>query len=343
MTDATLPIQDDDLDPDLYPDPFDPDLDEPAERAFDAVAGGVVELRPSREDTNLRLDRFVANGLPDLSRTYVQNLIEGGRVKVDGQARRAKFKMTPGEVVVVDVPPAIVEVLEPEPIPLAILDEDDDLLVLDKPAGLVVHPAPGHPNGTLVNGLLHHAPEISINGSNRPGLVHRLDKDTSGLMVVAKTDRARNHLVRQWHERAVRKEYVALVEGVVEPDDATVDAPIGRDPLQRQRMTTLRSGKPAVTHFTVAERLPTTSLLDVQIETGRTHQIRVHLAFIGHPVVGDPVYGRAREKRSGLPALDRHFLHASRLGFAHPDGRDLVFEAPLPPELAAALAGARGD
>ena len=308
---------------------------------FDPVTGGVIELHPERDDTNLRLDKFIASALPDLSRTYIQQLIEDGRVKVDGIDRRAKFKMTPGEVVVVDVPPAKVEHLVPENIPLDILYEDADVIVLQKPAGLVVHPAPGHPSGTLVNGLLYHAPEISIGGSNRPGLVHRLDKDTSGLMVIAKSDRARNGLVQQWNDRSVRKEYIALVEGVVEPDEATIDAPIGRDPLQRQRMTTVRSGKHATTHFTVRERFATTTLLDVEIETGRTHQIRVHTAFIGHPVVGDTVYGRGRERRTGLPPLTRHFLHASRLGFALPGGEEVVFDSPLPEELAAVLAVVR--
>ena len=176
---------------------------------------GVVQLHPTREQTNLRLDRFVADSLPDLSRSYIQQLIAAGLIRVDAVARRASFKMTPGEVVTVAVPPPVVDHLLPEPIPLAVLYEDADVIVLDKPAGLVVHPAPGHPRGTLVNALLAHAPDISVGGTNRPGIVHRLDKDTSGLMVVAKTDRARNSLTAQWEERSVEKAYVALASGVV--------------------------------------------------------------------------------------------------------------------------------
>ncbi len=306
---------------------------------FDASLGGLVELRPGREHTNVRLDRFVTEALRDLSRSYVQQLIDAGRVRVDGEPRRAAFKMTPGEVVVVDAPPLVDDDLEPEAIPLDIVHEDADLIVLNKAAGMVVHPAPGHPRGTLVNALLAHAPDIAIAGSNRPGIVHRLDKDTSGLMVVAKTDRARNALVAQWNDRSVRKGYIALVSGVVVDDEATVDAPIGRDPAQRQRMAVTARGRRAVTHFAVRERFPTSSLLDVEIETGRTHQIRVHLAFIGHPVVGDPVYGRRRGagESGNEPQVSRQFLHAAKLGLRLMDGREVTFEAPLPPDLAQVL------
>ena len=291
----------------------------------------VVKLHPAREHTNQRLDRFVASSLPELSRSYVQQLIEAGHVRVDGVVRRAAFKMTPGEVVAVTVPPPIAEELEPEAIPLSVLYEDADVIVLDKPAGLVVHPAPGHLRGTLVNALLAHAPGISIAGTNRPGIVHRLDKDTSGLMVVAKTDRARNALVIQWEQRTVRKCYLALASGVVEPDEGTIDAPVGRDPNNRQRMAVIARGRPAVTHFTVRRRYTNTSLLDVEIETGRTHQIRVHLAFVDHPVVGDPVYGRAN--LTAAAPVARQFLHASHLAFNLPDGRPVAFEAPLPTDL----------
>jgi 23S rRNA pseudouridine1911/1915/1917 synthase len=292
---------------------------------------GVVQLHPTREQTNLRLDRFVADSLPDLSRSYIQQLIAAGLIRVDAVARRASFKMTPGEVVTVSIPPPVVDHLLPEPIPLAVLYEDADVIVLDKPAGLVVHPAPGHPRGTLVNALLAHAPDISVGGTNRPGIVHRLDKDTSGLMVVAKTDRARNSLTAQWEERSVEKAYVALAAGVVEPDRGTIDAPIARDPAHRQRMAVVARGRFAVTHFDVRRRFADSSLLDLAIETGRTHQIRVHLAFIGHPVVSDPVYGRT-VVASGLP-VPRQFLHAARLAFRLPDGRAVAFEAPLPPDL----------
>lgn len=301
------------------------------------IGDGGVELRPTREQTNQRLDRFVAASLPELSRTYVQGLIEAGNVRVDGVVRRSTFKMTPGEVVTVVLPPPTVDRIEPEAIPLAIVYEDDDVIVLEKPAGLVVHPAPGHPSGTLVNALLHHAPSISVGGSNRPGIVHRLDKETSGLMVVAKTDRARNGLVAQWAERTVGKGYVALVDGLVGPDDGTVDVPIGRDPSQRQRMTALPRGRSAISHFAVRRRYARSTLLDVEIETGRTHQIRVHLAFIGHPVVGDRVYGRTAG--GAAPGLRRQFLHAARLGFRLPDGRAVAFESALPDDLRVVLDG----
>ena len=274
-----------------------------------------------------------------LSRAYVQSLIDDGAVLVDGIPRRSSFKMTPGEVVSVTVP-AVEEIhLEPENIPLTIVFEDDDMIVLDKPAGLVVHPAPGHPKGTLVNALLYHAPQISIAGSNRPGIVHRLDKDTSGLMVVAKSDAAHRALLAQWADRSVRKGYQTLVAGILEDDEATIDAPIGRDPLQRQRMAAHAKGKSAVTHFSTRERLATTSFVDVEIETGRTHQIRVHFAFIGHPVIGDAIYGhdRAAAIRRDEPWLKRHFLHAHKLGIRLMDGRDVLFESSLPPELTKVL------
>lgn len=312
----------------------------------DGIDAGDVEVRqyaPEAKDRGARLDRYLADQLPDLSRSYLQGLIADGRVLVDGQTRRASFKLTPGEVVTLEIPPTEEFPLEPEPIPLTIVFEDADVIVLDKPAGLVVHPAPGHPSGTLVNALLYHAPEIAIGGSNRPGIVHRLDKDTSGLMVVAKTDRAQQSLLAQWAARTVQKEYLALVAGTLEEDEATIDAPIGREPVQRQRMAVFARGKPAITHFTTLERFEATSLADVRIETGRTHQIRVHFAFIGHPIVGDAVYGRDRAtaRRRGEPWLGRHFLHAHRLGFQLPTGRDVRFESPLPRELARVLDGER--
>ena len=321
------------------------DLDVAASGASTRPAG-TLELRPTRDEINTRLDRYVAAALPDLSRSYVQHLIADGQVKVDGVVRRAAFKVTPGEVVVVDVPPPADQTVAAEDIPLAIVYEDDDVIVLDKPAGLVVHPAPGHATGTLVNALLHHAPEMAVGGEHRPGIVHRLDKDTSGLMVVAKTDRARNSLVAQWAARIVHKAYVALVGGVVVDDAFTVDAPIGRDPAQRQRMAVIHRGKAAVTHIAVRERFAATTLVDAVIETGRTHQIRVHTAFVGHPIVGDTVYGRqaAAAERRGEPPVGRQFLHAADLAFRLPDGREVSFHADLPPDLAAALATLRaGD
>jgi 23S rRNA pseudouridine1911/1915/1917 synthase len=295
---------------------------------------GFVELYPTRDNLGMRLDRYVADQLPDMSRGTVQGLIESGRVRVDGQQRKPKFRMTPGEVVSVEIPPPRIDEILPDPIPLAIVYEDADVIVVDKPAGMVVHPAPGHPRGTLANALLAHVPGISVGCSQRPGIVHRLDKDTSGLIVAAKTDRGRTALVSQWETRSVEKTYLALVSGSLMDEEATIDAPIGRDPKNRQRMAVVRSGRPAVTHFHVVERFPDFTLLEVSIETGRTHQIRVHLAFIGHPIVGDQVYGRARPTD---PHLEHHFLHASALGFRLPDGEALRLESPLPQDLEAVL------
>ena len=298
-----------------------------------------VELRPGREHRNQRLDKYVAAQLPELSRTYLQQLIDAGRVLVDGQRRRAAFKVTPGEVVTVALPEPEAVALEPQAIPLDILYEDDDVLVLNKAAGMVVHPSPGHPRNTLVNAVLHHAPGIAIHGSMRPGIVHRLDKDTSGVMVVAKTERAQASLVRQWQTQEVEKRYTAVVAGRIEEDEATIDAPIARDVADRQRMSTSRTGRDAVTHLSVVERFADATLLDIEIETGRTHQIRVHLAFIGHPVLGDPVYGnRASARLAEGIGLRRQFLHARALTFRLVDGTRRTFEAPLPPDLEAALA-----
>ena len=307
-------------------DSVDPGIEE--------ASDGIVELYPTRDDLGTRLDRYVADQLPDLSRSTVQGLIESGRVRVDGQQRKPKFRMTPGEVVSVEIPPPQIDEILPDAIPLAVVYEDADVIVVDKPAGMVVHPAPGHARGTLANALLAHAPGISVGGSLRPGIVHRLDKDTSGLIVAAKTDRGRMALVSQWERRSVEKTYLALVCGLIEDEEVTIDAPVGRDPKNRQRMAVARSGRPAVTHFRVVERFADTTLLEVSIETGRTHQIRVHLAFIGHPIVGDRVYGRSR---LADPHLERQFLHASALGFQLPNGEALRLKAPLPHDLQAVL------
>lgn len=299
----------------------------------------VIELRPGRDDLNVRLDRFVAGQLPDVSRTYLRTLIDDGMLLVDGQKRRAAFKMTPGQVVTVALPVAKEFELEAQDIPLDVIFEDDDILVINKPAGMVVHPAPGHPRDTLVNAVLHHAPGIAIQGSTRPGIIHRLDKDTSGLMVIAKSGRAQTSLAAQWQDRDVIKHYTALVSGVVEEEAATIDVPIDRDQIQRQRMTTSKHGRDAISHFTVSTRYAEATLLDVRIETGRTHQIRVHLAFIGHPVVGDGVYGnKVSERLASELGATRQFLHASALTFRMPgSGEERTFHAPLPGDLAGIL------
>jgi 23S rRNA pseudouridine1911/1915/1917 synthase len=294
----------------------------------------MVTLRPDRAELGMRLDRFVADRLPDLSRGTVQKLIESGHVLVDGVVRKPKFRMTPGEVVSVEIPPAAPDEIEPDPIPLNVVYEDEDVIVIDKPAGLVVHPAPGHPRGTLANALVAHVPGIAVGGSRRPGIVHRLDKDTSGLIIAAKTDRGRTSLVEQWADQSVEKTYLALVAGVVEENEATIDAPIGRDQKNRQRMAVVRTGRPALTHFRVVERFQPATLLEVSIETGRTHQIRVHLAFIGHPVIGDTVYGKPRDTD---PPLERQFLHAAELALDLPDETRMHWSAPLPDDLSGVL------
>jgi 23S rRNA pseudouridine1911/1915/1917 synthase len=299
---------------------------------------GAFELHPTRDEINERLDKFVANHLDFLSRSYIQQLIEQGNVLVDGMPRRRTFKMTPGEVITVTVPEPEDEEILPEAITLDVVYEDADLLVINKMAGMVVHPAPGHRHGTLVNALVAHAPEIAVGGTNRPGIVHRLDKDTSGLIVVAKSDRGRTSLIRQWNAHEVYKEYVALVRGVIQEETAVIDVPIGRDPVQRNRMAAVSGARSAVSRFTVRERFLESTLVDVVIETGRTHQIRVHFAYIGHPVVGDAVYNPATGPLGGTGAIvERQFLHAAKLGFRRPNGEEKLFEAPLPADLQSAL------
>jgi 23S rRNA pseudouridine1911/1915/1917 synthase len=309
--------------------------DVPTDVSTDEDQEEVIELKPQREHQLMRLDRYVASELPDLSRTYLQQLITEGRLLVDGQSRRAAFKMTPGQLVTLTLPITEEFELEPQDIPLDVIFEDEDILLINKPAGMVVHPAPGHPRDTLVNAVLFHAPDIAIQGSSRPGIIHRLDKDTSGVMVIAKSNRGQSSLVDQWQERTVIKRYIALCSGVVEEDTATIDAPIGRNPINRQQMTTTRTGREAITHFTVLERFADSTLLDVRIETGRTHQIRVHMAFIGYPVVGDALYGNKISARlSERLGVNRQFLHAASLSFAMPsDGSARTFEAPMPDDL----------
>ena len=275
-----------------------------------------------------RLDVFLARRLPDLSRAHAQRLIAEGHVRVDGAPAKASLRLEEATRVEVEARAPAPLALEAEAIPLTVVYEDDDLLVIDKPAGMPVHPGPGHARSTLVNAVLAHCPNLAgIEGTLRPGIVHRLDKDTSGLLIVAKNDRAQIALSAQMAARTANKDYLALVRGSP-PATGTIDAPTGRHPGERKRMAIVAEGRPARTHFRALGEVGTDTLVLARLETGRTHQIRVHFAGIGHPVVGDPVYGR----RSDL--VDRQFLHAWRLGFAHPcDGRRLVFEAPLPEDL----------
>lgn len=282
-----------------------------------------------------RLDRWLVAALPQYTRAYVQARIVAGDVRVAGRARKASYRLRGGETVMVTVPPpARSRTLVPEPMPLAIVYEDADVIIIDKPAGLVVHPGAGNWTGTLVQGILAHAPEVRTNDETRPGIVHRLDKDTSGLLIVAKHDAAREFLARQLRERTAEKRYAALVYGAVAWETREVDVPIGRDPQHRTRMAVVAAGRPARTTLHVAERLPGYTLLDVELHTGRTHQIRVHCAAIGHPIAGDRVYAPRRVPPRGLT---RQFLHAARLCLTLPDGQYRCFDSPLPEDLTRVL------
>jgi 23S rRNA pseudouridine1911/1915/1917 synthase len=282
-----------------------------------------------------RLDAALARALPQFSRSRLRAWIDAGRVRVDGAPADATRKVRGGEEIVVEATPEpAATAFAPEPIALAVVYEDAALLVVDKPAGLVVHPGSGNWDGTLLNALLHRAPELAA--IPRAGIVHRLDKDTSGLLVVARTLTAQTALVRQLAARTVRREYAALAAGDV-ARGGTVDAPIGRHPTRRTSMAVVAGGRPARTHYEVVERYGTATLLACRLETGRTHQIRVHLASIGHPLVGDPAYGR----KSG-PAFARQALHAARLGLEHPvSGAAMAWSSPLPADFAALLATLR--
>jgi 23S rRNA pseudouridine1911/1915/1917 synthase len=291
----------------------------------------------------LRADRYVADA-SGLSRAFVQRLIGEGRLTQDGRPLRANAQLAAGATVVLDVPEVRAPPIAGEPIPLQVVYEDDDLLIVDKPAGLVTHPGPGHSGGTLVNALLgrDRGREYGgIAGVARPGIVHRLDRETSGLIMVAKHDAAQEHLMGHLKARRVKKSYIALVGGSVAAGAGRIEAPIGRDPRHRTRMAVVPGGRPAVTSYRVRERFSGWTLLDLDLVTGRTHQIRVHLASIGHPVAGDAVYATGAVRR-GPPGLDRLFLHAWRLEVsAVRDERIIRAEAALSPELEAVLAGLR--
>ncbi len=279
-----------------------------------------------------RVDALIARRLPELSRSHVRKLIDAGLVTVGGRVPKPSEKPPLGARLRVEIPPPEEMTLEPEEIPLTVIYQDADIIVVDKPPGLTVHPAPGHPGGTLVNALLAAVPDLQgISGTLRPGIVHRLDKDTSGLIVVAKNDRAMRALQAQLKERRVTKTYLALVEGVPELRQGQIEAPLGRHPKNRKKQAVVAGGREAITKYRVREVIGGRALLEVEPVTGRTHQIRVHLAAIGHPIVGDVVYG----KRSD--AVGRQFLHAARLGFTMPGGREVEFESPLPPDLRTGL------
>lgn len=298
----------------------------------------IVEWVVGADEAGERIDKSVAehmSGTADeaVSRTQVQQWIRDGHVTVNGKEVKPNYKLTAGDRIAACVPEPEELDIAPENIPLDIVYEDGDVIVVNKPRGLVVHPAPGHYSGTLVNGLLFHCRDLSgINGVLRPGIVHRIDKDTSGLLMAAKNDKAHASLARQLKAHSVTRKYVALVHGNVAHDVGTVDAPIGRDPKDRKLFTvTERNSKHAVTHFHVLERFGNYTLLELRLETGRTHQIRVHMKYIGHPLVGDPVYGYAKSR--GV-SIDGQALHAAVLGFRHPtSGEYLEFAAPLPEDM----------
>ena len=268
-------------------------------------------------------------------------LVEAGTVRINGNVARPATRVHESDhVEVVLPPPEHPSTLPADYVPVPIIYEDHDIIVFDKPAGLVTHPAPGHERGTLVNVLRARRPDLQLNATDRPGIVHRLDKDTSGLIVMVKNEAARRYMLRQWQSRDVVKRYIALVHGVLDETEGTIDAPISRDPSNRKRMWVVPGGRPAITHFQVVERFRDATLMDVQIVTGRTHQIRVHFAFIGHPVVGDPLYG----KRPFRVPLKRQFLHAYYLKFRLPSsGEEIELETTLPDDLAAVLDALRSE
>lgn len=304
-------------------------------------------LRVAGGDAGVRLDKYLASQLPELSRSQLQRLIQEGQVRLSHGAAAASWRVHAGDVITVCVPPPRPAHPEAEAIPLQVLYEDEALLVIDKPPGMVVHPAPGHATGTLVNALLFHCRTLSgIGGEIRPGIVHRLDKDTSGVLLVAKHDRSHRRLAAQLKARQLQRQYLALVRGQLPATPGTINAPIGRHPRQRQKMAVVaRHGRAARTHYRRLEAWGPVSLVRLTLETGRTHQIRVHLAHLGHAVLGDPVYDAGTWRVVGRPQLEgavrafpRQALHAERVRFRHPEhGQWMVCTAPLPDDMAGLL------
>nr|WP_203641218.1 RluA family pseudouridine synthase [Levilactobacillus andaensis] len=280
--------------------------------------------------TTERLDKLVADQVDTISRSQAKSAIEAGQITVNGAVAKPKDKPKTGDTVHIELPDPEPLDLEPENIPLDVVYEDDDVLVVNKPQGMVVHPAPGHPNHTLVNALLYHSPLSSINGTLRPGIVHRIDKDTSGLLMVAKNDHAHQSLSAQLQAKTNLREYVAIVHGNFKEEEGVIRAPLGRSPKDRKKQAIVADGRPAVTHFRVLERYGNYTLIACRLETGRTHQIRVHMAYINHPVAGDPLYGPKKTLKG-----DGQFLHARELGFKQPTtGEQLDFTAPVPDNFA---------
>lgn len=287
----------------------------------------VVQVTVAEEQKNERIDKFVAGINNEWSRTQVQQWIKDDVVTVNGKAVKGNYKVRENDEITVTIPEPEELDIQPEDMNLEIYYEDADVLVVNKPRGMVVHPAPGHTSGTLVNGLMHYCTDLSgINGVMRPGIVHRIDKDTSGLLMVAKNDMAHESLVNQLVAKTVTRRYKAIVHGVIPHDKGTIDAPIARDKKERQSMTVDENGKHAVTHFQVLERFKDFTLVECRLETGRTHQIRVHMKYIGYPLAGDPKYGPKKTLD-----MNGQALHAGILGFDHPrTGEYIQFEAPIP-------------
>jgi 23S rRNA pseudouridine1911/1915/1917 synthase len=303
----------------------------------------IREAEVTESQHGLRLDRALGELFPSESRSFLAKLVNGGRVRIDGRpAARASQRVETGQRLAIDVPDPAPSTVESQEIPLSVLHEDEDVVVIDKPPGLVVHPAAGHPDQTLVNALLFHVKDLSgIGGELRPGIVHRLDKDTSGVMLIAKHDEAHRKLTANWNTDLVKKEYLAAVYGTPSADRGTVEAPIGRDPRDRKRMAVVADGRRAVTDYEVAERLRYASLVRCRLRTGRTHQIRVHMKHLGHPIIGDPVYSGPqwrgipdRKLQRLIERFPRQALHAARLTFAHPrTGETVTVEAPVPEDM----------
>ena len=320
----------------------EPHVQAEADSLFDAP----VLFKADESDATTRLDAYLALRIEGWSRARLQRLIEDGDVLVNGRKVRSSYKLKVNDEIEVELTTAISASFFPEDIPIDIVYEDDDLIVVNKPAGLVVHPAAGNQSGTLANALAYHFEQLSSQGGAiRPGLVHRLDKDTSGLLVVAKKEDVHEKLADQFRERSVFKSYLALAHGVVEKSSGSIDQPIARDARNRTRMAVVRGGRPALSLYRTRHQYHRFTLLDVEIKTGRTHQIRVHLAWLKHPLVGDEVYGGGRDNsvqnpqlRAAIRKLGRQFLHAEQLGFRHPRSAELLrFTAPLPEDLAAFL------
>jgi 23S rRNA pseudouridine1911/1915/1917 synthase len=307
----------------------------------------MVKLLVTPDDVNERLDRFLTRQLPMHSRAYLQHLIEQGQILVEGRATKSGYRLRAGDHIAVSLPPPKPSDVLSERIPLNVLYEDPHLLVVNKAAGMVVHPSPGNVSGTLVNALLAHCPQLSgIGGVERPGIVHRLDKDTSGAIVVAKDDLTHRGLARQFADRQVKKFYLAIVRSDIRDSEGVIDAAVGRHPVYRQKMSThTRAGREAITEFRVLERFGLYTLVELRPRTGRTHQIRVHMAALGHPLLGDPTYGRNRKELTSSPLAQqlawfrRQALHAWVLGFRHPTtGEQIECRAPLPDDLERLLA-----